>query len=50
MKEEATEYFIMQKDMEAYTGFLTSNLSFVNNTENILSFQSWTLYSKRKAF
>lgn len=27
MKEEATEYFIMQKDKKAYTRFLTSNLS-----------------------
>lgn len=49
MKEEATDCFIMQKDKKAYTGFLTSNLSFVNNPDIILSLQSWSLPAKRKA-
>lgn len=48
MKEEATEYFIMQETKKAYTGFLTSNLSFHNIPDSILSLQSWKKSSLNK--
>lgn len=43
MKEEAREYFIMQKEKKAYIRFLASNLSFANNPDSILSLQSRSL-------
>lgn len=43
MKEEAREYFIMQKEKKAYIRFLASNLSFANNPDSTLSLQSRSL-------